>query len=125
MNAVAAPAATPGIAHRALKVRILDPRIGKEFPLPAYATAGSAGLDLRPGNAHGDLVNVDTNSCGDGRKRVLPGEPSESYIIDKVMNKQLCKLANGANSQKMPPGSTLPAANIETISNWICGGAMP
>ena len=30
-----------------LKVRILDPRIGKEFPLPAYATAGSAGMDLR------------------------------------------------------------------------------
>jgi len=33
--------------RRALQVRILDPRIGKEFPLPAYATAGSAGLDLR------------------------------------------------------------------------------
>ena len=32
---------------RALKVRILDARIGSEFPLPAYATAGSAGLDLR------------------------------------------------------------------------------
>jgi dUTP pyrophosphatase len=30
-----------------LKVRILDPRVGKEFPLPQYATAGSAGLDLR------------------------------------------------------------------------------
>ena len=30
-----------------LKVRILDPRIGRDFPLPAYATAGSAGLDLR------------------------------------------------------------------------------
>ena len=30
-----------------LKVRILDPRVGKEFPLPAYATSGSAGLDLR------------------------------------------------------------------------------
>jgi dUTP pyrophosphatase len=30
-----------------LKVRILDPRIGKDFPLPAYATAGSAGMDLR------------------------------------------------------------------------------
>ncbi|PWN57025.1 dUTP diphosphatase [Abyssibacter profundi] len=27
--------------------RILDPRIGKEFPLPTYATEGSAGLDLR------------------------------------------------------------------------------
>jgi deoxyuridine 5'-triphosphate nucleotidohydrolase len=30
-----------------LKVRILDPRMGKEFPLPAYATGGSAGMDLR------------------------------------------------------------------------------
>jgi dUTP pyrophosphatase len=33
--------------RRALKVRILDARIGTEFPLPAYATQGSAGLDLR------------------------------------------------------------------------------
>ncbi|HWZ62141.1 MAG TPA: dUTP diphosphatase [Steroidobacteraceae bacterium] len=33
--------------RRALKVRILDARLGTEFPLPAYATAGSAGLDLR------------------------------------------------------------------------------
>jgi dUTP pyrophosphatase len=33
--------------RRPLKVRILDPRVGREFPLPAYATGGSAGLDLR------------------------------------------------------------------------------
>jgi dUTP pyrophosphatase len=33
--------------RRALQVRVLDPRIGRDFPLPAYATAGSAGLDLR------------------------------------------------------------------------------
>ena len=30
-----------------IKLRILDPRIGKEFPLPQHATAGSAGMDLR------------------------------------------------------------------------------
>ena len=30
-----------------VKVKILDARIGGEFPLPHYATAGSAGLDLR------------------------------------------------------------------------------
>lgn len=30
-----------------LDVRVLDPRLGREFPLPAYATAGSAGIDLR------------------------------------------------------------------------------
>lgn len=31
----------------ALQAKILDPRIGTEFPLPQYATPGSAGLDLR------------------------------------------------------------------------------
>ena len=32
---------------RSLQVRILDTRLGKEWPLPAYATDGAAGLDLR------------------------------------------------------------------------------
>jgi len=30
-----------------IDVRILDPRLGGEFPLPEYATEGSAGMDLR------------------------------------------------------------------------------
>lgn len=30
-----------------VELKILDPRVGKEFPLPEYATSGSAGLDLR------------------------------------------------------------------------------
>jgi dUTP pyrophosphatase len=30
-----------------IQVKILDPRIGDSFPLPAYATPGSAGMDLR------------------------------------------------------------------------------
>jgi dUTP pyrophosphatase len=32
--------------HR-LQLKILDSRLGDEFPLPAYATDGSAGMDLR------------------------------------------------------------------------------
>lgn len=32
---------------RRIQAQILDPRLGTEFPLPEYATAGSAGLDLR------------------------------------------------------------------------------
>jgi dUTP pyrophosphatase len=31
----------------ALQLKILDERLGREFDLPAYATEGSAGLDLR------------------------------------------------------------------------------
>lgn len=38
-----------GIAtmQHTLDLKILDPRIGGEWPLPAHATEGSAGLDLR------------------------------------------------------------------------------
>lgn len=32
---------------RKLQVKILDPKIGDQLPLPAYATEGSAGMDLR------------------------------------------------------------------------------
>jgi len=42
---MSAPPAAP--ARRALQVRVLDPRLGSTWPLPAYATSGSAGLDLR------------------------------------------------------------------------------
>ena len=45
--------------RRALQVRILDARIGGEWPLPAYATGGSAGLDLR--------------ACLDAALELLPG----------------------------------------------------
>ncbi|WP_144212174.1 dUTP diphosphatase [Shewanella donghaensis] len=30
-----------------VELKLLDSRIGSEFPLPAYATPGSAGMDLR------------------------------------------------------------------------------
>lgn len=43
-----------------IQLRILDPRVGKEFPLPEYATDGSAGLDLR--------------ACVDEHIHVDPGE---------------------------------------------------
>lgn len=43
-----------------IKLKILDSRIGKEIPLPEYATTGSAGLDLR--------------ACIDETLEVKPGE---------------------------------------------------
>ncbi len=52
----------PETAQRTLQVKILDKRIGQDIDLPAYATDGSAGMDLRacidepvelkPGQAH-------------------------------------------------------------------------
>ncbi len=43
-----------------LDIKILDPRIGKEIPLPEYASEGSAGLDLR--------------ACLDQSLRLKPGQ---------------------------------------------------
>lgn len=43
-----------------LQIKILDPRVGKEIPLPEYATPGSAGMDLR--------------ACIDGSLTLKPGD---------------------------------------------------
>ncbi|AOV18212.1 deoxyuridine 5'-triphosphate nucleotidohydrolase [Acidihalobacter aeolianus] len=32
---------------RKIELKILDPRVGRDFPLPAHATDGAAGMDLR------------------------------------------------------------------------------
>lgn len=42
-SAVAATTTT----HSRVKMQIINPKLGTEIPLPSYATAGSAGLDLR------------------------------------------------------------------------------
>ncbi|MDF1583566.1 MAG: dUTP diphosphatase [Methyloprofundus sp.] len=43
-----------------IQLKILDPRLGNEIPLPSYATDGSAGIDLR--------------ACLDADTTLLPGE---------------------------------------------------
>jgi dUTP pyrophosphatase len=43
-----------------IELKILDPRLGRDFPLPDYATEGSAGVDLR--------------ACVDDALTIAPGE---------------------------------------------------
>lgn len=35
------------MAARKIQLRVLDERLGRDYPLPDYATQGSAGIDLR------------------------------------------------------------------------------
>jgi hypothetical protein len=74
-------------------------------------------LKLTAGSSYTGLVNVTAAQCNDGRKRVLPGQPSQSYLMDKLMGVDLCF------GTKMPKMGMVPSAQIETISNWICAGA--
>jgi len=39
--------ATRAAAVQSIEVKLLDPRFGDDWPLPAYATEASAGMDLR------------------------------------------------------------------------------
>ncbi len=50
--------------HR-LQLKILDPRLGDRFPLPDYATEGSAGMDLR-------AMLDDPLDLGPGDTRLIP-----------------------------------------------------
>lgn len=43
-----------------VQLKVLDPRLGRDFPLPDYATPGSAGMDLR--------------ACLDEPLEIRPGE---------------------------------------------------
>ena len=45
---------------RRIQLRVLDPRIGTQYPLPEHATEGAAGVDLR--------------ACLDARLELAPGD---------------------------------------------------
>jgi len=77
------------------------------------------GLDLRVGHGYADLVDVASGQCGD-RMRVAPGEPGDSYLLDKLRGVNLCF---GTKMPKMGVGPS--AAEIDMISQWICAGANP
>lgn len=48
------------IAYKPIQLKILDPRLGSDIPLPEHATDGSAGMDLR--------------ACVDASVLIEPGE---------------------------------------------------
>jgi hypothetical protein len=67
---------------------------------------------------YSSLVNKVTMQCGDGRVFVKPGDPANSYLLQKLEGTHMCM---GARMPKA--GSPLSAAAIQTIADWICEGA--
>jgi dUTP pyrophosphatase len=64
-----------------LQVKILDRRLGQDFPLPAYATDGSAGLDLRAMiDAPLDLAPGDSELLPTGMALHI-GEPGVAALV--------------------------------------------
>ena len=86
--------------------------------LPAcHGDRQASGLDLRPENSWASTVNVASVQMPD-RKRVVPGEPQNSYLLSKVKGEQ------GTKGGQMPLGRTPLATDQERlIEDWIAAGA--
>jgi dUTP pyrophosphatase len=64
-----------------IEYRILDPRIGTAFPLPAYATAGSAGMDLRACLDEAIILNPGDTSLIPTGLAIHIGDPNLAAMI--------------------------------------------
>ena len=74
---------------------------------------GNAGLDLRAGMSHLNLVSVAAQaSIG---TLVVPGESENSVLLNRLQ-------ANGLGI--MPPGGSLDLLTVELVQTWISEGAL-
>ena len=79
----------------------------------------SSGLQLDPGLAYGNTVNVNAIQNG-SLPRINPGNPEDSYLYRKLLNFNEA-VYFGA---RMPSGrAPLPAEQLELLRTWIAEGA--
>jgi len=84
------------------------------------AASGSAQLNLHANHAHADLVGVPAYQCSGGaaRARVEPGDVGASYLMDKLLGRDMCR------GIQMPKGrSPWSADRLALLGRWICQGA--
>jgi mono/diheme cytochrome c family protein len=79
-----------------------------------HGPSGNAGLDLRPGVSHGNLVGV--QAAQSPLARVEPGDPAASWLHLKLTGQQDVGTA-------MPPGDPLAGDRLDLIRTWIDEGA--
>jgi len=76
------------------------------------------GLDLTAANSHANLLGAPAKQCSDGRMLVVPGDPANSYLVQKMLGVSLC------SGTKMPKMGSVATQDVQAVSNWICAGAM-
>jgi hypothetical protein len=64
------------------------------------------------------LVGAATRECCGRRRLIVPGQPEQSYVLDKVSGQNLC------DGSRMPLGGPyLTPSQVQILSDWICEGA--
>jgi hypothetical protein len=75
-------------------------------------------LSLVSGSSYGALVNVASSSVCTSMVRVSPGFATKSYLMNKLTGNGIC-----SGTQMPKAGASLPSAQLQIISGWICEGA--
>ena len=89
-------------------------------PICTFCHIGAAapqGLRLDEGNSHSQLVGISSSEVP-GILRVAPGDPDNSYLVQKLEG-------TAAVGEQMPfGGPALPQSTIDVIRQWIIDGAL-
>lgn len=107
--------ATPAVSF----VREIQPILDSQCIFCHQSGATQAGLNLEPGAAYKNLVNVPSTESH--LLRVAPGDAENSYLLHKLQGTQL---QVGGQGDQMPlGGAPLATEQLEKVRQWIQGGA--
>lgn len=111
------PAVQPTLTN--VQAQIFD--VSCTFSACHAGAAAQAGLDLT-GPVHAKLLRASTEDPA--RQLVVAGSPDTSFLMDKVLGRNLPTTPVGQTmSTIMPPGSMLEAERIALLRAWIAAGA--
>ena len=115
-NSPTTPSATTVNFTQQIQTEILNPACVSCHT--AVGRTPAAGLNLKPGSAHGAMVGV-PSSAKAGATRVIAGNPSGSYLVQKLEG------APDIVGLRMPRNGPpfLSDAQVALIRQWIQNGA--
>lgn len=87
------------------------------------ATGPKKNLNLEAGSTYSNTVNVEAEECNDGRIRVVPGDPDNSYLMQKMLGVEMCSGVQMPQSGG-PGGKGLTDEEWGIVWAWICQGAL-
>jgi cysteine-rich repeat protein len=85
---------------------------------------GEGNLDLQTPAAYDSLINITSTASISGMKRVLPGEPEQSFLYAKLLwGTDPTMPADGGSPMPAGGAPALTADHLEALEKWIRGGA--
>ncbi len=72
-----------------------------------------------PARTYAFLVGQYSLECDDPRALVTPGDLEHSYLVDKILGRNLC----GGHPMPRGLGNRLSPQQIRAVTDWICEGA--